>query len=160
MVINLMHGLKKRIVGWILVLKGKLFPRTEPRYWKLCLPASVLCLGTKRLYFEFLRLCEWTLDVVSKRLFTWVGASQSEKVGALFCSVWSLRLTHAGIQGCSLENISWLRFSLSWSKGLWTKFLSPVFCNTLNECWASKLLVYKRADAQKEKMLTKRSKQD
>ena len=127
MVINLMHGLKKRIVGWILVLKGKLFPRTEPRYWKLCLPASVLCLGTKRLYFEFLRLCEWTLDVVSKRLFTWVGASQSEKVGALFCSVWSLRLTHAGIQGCSLENISWLRFSLSRSKGLWTKFCPRSF---------------------------------
>ena len=53
-----MLEIKTPRVGCVLALKGKLFQRTEPRYWKLRFPASVLGLGTKRLYFEFRRLCE------------------------------------------------------------------------------------------------------
>ena len=60
-------------MGCFVALKGKLFHRTETRYWKFRLPGSVLGLGTKRLYFEFLRLCEWTLDVALKTLLIRVG---------------------------------------------------------------------------------------
>ena len=52
------HDLKELRVGCVLALEGKLFKRTEPRYRNLHLPASVLGLGKKRLYFEFLKLYE------------------------------------------------------------------------------------------------------
>lgn len=60
-----MDALKELIVGWVYSAQRQAVPDwTEPRYWKLHLPASELGLGMKRLYFEFLRLWEWKLDVV------------------------------------------------------------------------------------------------